>query len=99
MAAGGVNKVRVAEEKLCSSRRQHEVVHRTLVEVNVNVVQVRLISGDTRLTCWVDTAKRFRVGDALTLKKLDGRKWRVLSISQPRDASLINTDWKVGGLS
>jgi hypothetical protein len=65
-----------------------------------SMVQVRLASGDSRRTCWVDVDKRFRVGDAITLRKSedDQRRWSVLSISEPKNAGVIHTDWKVGGL-
>lgn len=65
------------------------------------LVQVRLESGSSQRVCWVDTTKRFRVGDAITLKRSedDVRRWTVLSISAPRDAGNIQTDWRVGGLT
>lgn len=61
------------------------------------MVQVKLENGTKQLTCWVDTVKRFKAGDRVSLKKQDGL-WTVISISEARDASLIHTDWKVGGL-
>jgi hypothetical protein len=65
-----------------------------------SMVQVRLASGATRRTCWVDQTRRFRIGDEITLKKSedDQRRWIVLSISEPKGADLIHTNWKVGGL-
>jgi hypothetical protein len=65
------------------------------------MVQVRLESGATRLTCWVDRRKPFRVGNVITLKNSDDsdRLWTVRSIGEPKDTATIRTDWKVGGIS
>lgn len=64
------------------------------------MVQVQLTAGATHLTCWVDTAKRFQVGDEITLKRIadETRRWTVHSISAPKAAELIHTDWQVGGI-
>jgi hypothetical protein len=64
------------------------------------MVQVRLESGQTQLTCWVEPAKPFRVGNAITLKDSGDvdRRWKVLAIGASRDRSAINRGWKVGGL-
>jgi hypothetical protein len=65
------------------------------------MVQVRLESGATRLTCWVDRRKPFRVGTVITLKNSDDtdRLWTVRSIGEPKNTATIRTDWKVGGIS
>jgi hypothetical protein len=65
-----------------------------------SIVQVELRSGVTRRTCWVGTDKKFTVGKRITLKNSEDadRLWSVISISEPRDASDVRTDWKVGGL-
>jgi hypothetical protein len=64
------------------------------------MVQVQLESGATRLTCWVDRRKPFRVGNSITLKNSDDsdRLWTVRSVGQPKDAATIRTEWKVGGI-
>jgi hypothetical protein len=63
-------------------------------------VQVQLESGTTRLTCWVDQRKPFRVGNVITLKNSDDsdRLWTVRSVGEAKDAATIHTDWKVGGI-
>jgi hypothetical protein len=65
------------------------------------MVQVRLESGATRLTCWVDRRKPFRVGNLITLRNSDDsdRLWTVRSIGEPKDAAMIRKDWKVGGIA
>jgi hypothetical protein len=67
------------------------------------MVQVRLETGATRLTCWVDRRKPFRVGNVvvITLKNSDDsdRLWTVRSIGEPKDTATIRTDWKVGGIA
>jgi hypothetical protein len=65
------------------------------------MVQVHLESGATRLTCWVDQRKPFRVGNLITLKNSDDsdRLWTVRLIGEPKDAATIRTDWKVGGIA
>lgn len=65
-----------------------------------SVVQVELQSGTTRRTCWLSREKKFKVGDAVTLKNSEEptRLWAVRSVSEPKDAGDIHADWKVGGL-
>ena len=57
--------------------------------------QVRLKSGNTRLTCWVD--KKVHLGNRVSLKKDAERFWDVLWVSQPHD-EIPDSKWKVGGL-
>lgn len=60
------------------------------------VTQLELRHGTTVLVCWAD--KPVRVGDAVRLKK-DDRWWAVTAAYGSIEQSLINRDWKVGGLS
>ena len=64
------------------------------------VVQVVLQSERSHRTCWLDTSKKFQVGDELTLKNSEEpeRRWRVNTIGEPKDASEVRTDWNVGGV-
>lgn len=60
----------------------------------MRVVQVRLKSGDSRLTAWVED--KVKIGSVITLKDSDNpmRKWEILSIdSEPVEQSSINRGW------
>lgn len=63
-------------------------------------VQVKLQSGTTHLTCWVD--KKVCPGNFITLKDSEDtfRAWEVLSVGEPKKASKIKShrDYRVGGL-
>ena len=65
------------------------------------LIQVALESGTTRLTCWVDGDRKVRVGNVITLKNSDepARRWVVRTLSEPRPATTIHTDWNVGGIA
>lgn len=57
--------------------------------------QVKLKSGTSELTCWVD--KTVKVGNDITLKKLPDTWWIVTWAGEETDA-LPNRGWNVGGL-
>ncbi|HET9869753.1 MAG TPA: hypothetical protein VFR02_04580 [bacterium] len=59
----------------------------------MDVVQVDLRSGATRLTCWVEP--RVRPGDRITLKNAGEpeRLWDVLRVGERRPAGSINRGW------
>jgi hypothetical protein len=59
------------------------------------MIQVKLKSHDTHLTCWVD--KYVKTGDRVTLKHAPAVLWDVIWVSQPTD-EIPNRGWKVGGL-
>lgn len=56
------------------------------------LVQCRLLRGTTTLVSWLDSRKKFRVGNYVTLKGLDGR-WEIKTIGRPIAASNIHHDW------
>lgn len=58
------------------------------------LVQVRLRSGTTSRTCWVEN--RVKQGDSLTLKNSEdpSRWWDVMAVdSKPTDPGRINRGW------
>lgn len=61
-------------------------------------VQVKLLQGDSVLTCWVD--RDVKVGNWITLKNGPEGLWSVYSVGEPVKASSINSnrDYRVGGL-
>lgn len=65
------------------------------------VVQVELRAGETHRTCWLDTSKRFKAGDEVTLKNSEDpdQRWTVHSIGAPKDSSDVRSDWNVGGVT
>jgi hypothetical protein len=62
------------------------------------MVQVQLVSNKAVRTCWVED--KVKVGNEITLKNSDepDRRWKVTSVSLPRERNEIRSDWKVGGL-
>ena len=64
------------------------------------MVQVRLRSGSWQRTCWVPTDKKPRLGCQITLKNSEDpdQRWTIEEMSEPKEARLIHTDWRVGGL-
>jgi len=64
------------------------------------MVQVLLQDGTTQRTCWVDTDKKPKRGNRITLKNSEDpeRLWTILHMSDPMDSTNIHTDWRVGGL-
>jgi len=62
------------------------------------MIQVKLESGITQLTCWLDTDKPVRKHDRITLKDSSepDRLWEVLQIY--KDLEPPARGWKVGGL-
>jgi len=63
------------------------------------LVQVRLQSGDTVRTCFIDNAK-VKTGSKVTLKNSEDpkRRWEVLEVYSEIPADQIHTDWHAGGL-
>lgn len=59
----------------------------------MKITQVKLSSGTTRLTCWVEN--RVKPGDSITLKNTDDpdRLWNVLTVSEPREHDTVNRGW------
>ena len=60
----------------------------------MKVVQVRLLSGVTHMTAWVED--KIKVGNLITLKDSDNpsRRWEVVSVdSDPVEQSSINRGW------
>ncbi len=59
----------------------------------MDLVQVDLMSGTTRLTCWVEP--RVRRGDQITLKswREPARLWDVVRVGERRPAATINRGW------
>lgn len=56
------------------------------------LIQVRLRSGTTELTCWVDA--RVRAGDQITLKAEPARWWGIAwAGTDRRTADQINRGW------
>jgi hypothetical protein len=60
-------------------------------------IQVKLKSGDTELTCWVN--KQVKKGDVITLKDSEtpDREWTVLGVY--KDFPQPQRGWKVGGIT
>ena len=62
--------------------------------------QVKLESGTTQLTCWLNLeGKKIKRGDVVTLKDSDEpeREWTVLGVY--KDFPPPERGWKVGGLT
>ncbi len=57
--------------------------------------QVKLKSGTTETTAWVD--KEVRPGNTVTLKDDPGTTWEVLWVSETEDA-MPERGWRVGGI-
>lgn len=60
----------------------------------MKVVQVRLTSGDSHLTAWVEN--KIKVGNRITLKDSDDpdQMWEIISIdSEPVEQSSVNRGW------
>lgn len=57
------------------------------------VVQVDLVSGESRRTCWVEP--KVRVGTSITLKDSDepDRFWTVVRVGGEALRSSLKTDW------
>lgn len=53
------------------------------------VTQIDLVSGDKRLTTWVDADPRVRVGANISIKGMDGR-WDITHIYATQDAKSID---------
>lgn len=63
------------------------------------VVQCKLQRGTSTVTAWLPTSKKFKIGDAVTLKgDPSGDLWTVMTMGEERDAAGINNDWRVGGI-
>jgi hypothetical protein len=58
------------------------------------VVQVDLVSGESRRTCWVDPRPRL-LGKEITLKDSDepDRRWTVTRVGGEALRSSLKTDW------
>ncbi|MGQ0463867.1 MAG: hypothetical protein ACT4QG_00960 [Sporichthyaceae bacterium] len=56
------------------------------------LAQCTLTQGPWTLVSWLDTAKRFRVGNRVTLKGLDGL-WTIEKVGHPIPADTINRGW------
>jgi hypothetical protein len=65
--------------------------------VSARETHVRLRSGATERTCWVD--RNVQVGQSITLKDSDepDRLWQVVAAS--KDATPPERGWRVGGLT
>jgi hypothetical protein len=61
------------------------------------LVQVKLRSGTTERTCWIDNAD-VKTGYEITLKNSEepGRRWRVITVST--EAVPPERGWHAGGL-
>jgi hypothetical protein len=64
------------------------------------MIQARLQSDDAIQTAWLDSKKRIKVGDVVTLKDSDDpkRPWKVLELYGSTTKDKLHTDWHVGGL-
>ncbi len=62
------------------------------------MIQVKLVRGNKHQTCWVEKNPKIKVGCWISLKPNKKILWKVTDIHSELDSSLINSDWKVGGL-
>lgn len=61
--------------------------------------QYDLQSGDSVLTCWLESDAKLKENTRLTLKETGAREWRVIRASGIELDSAPMTKWQVGGLA
>ena len=59
--------------------------------------QVQLVSGNSRMVCWIPRDPRWKLGSILSLEKVEGR-WQVAQMYSLQELSEIPRGWQVGGL-